>query len=133
LDNKLFYLRDALPEYSTFDVNMEPEILPDGTPIPLNNILVKLKPRPWLERWERQDLKGISNIYDYLNQKHIQKAERLAKPYEKYDLVQEYRRSIPDEEQKEIYAEVYQNLHQLELTRRKMKRKKTFVKPTKLA
>lgn len=31
LDNELFYLRDALPEYSTFDVDMETEILPEGT------------------------------------------------------------------------------------------------------
>lgn len=30
LDAELFYLRDALPEYSTFDVNMEAEILPEG-------------------------------------------------------------------------------------------------------
>lgn len=30
LDDELFYLRDALPEYSTFDLNMEPEIIPEG-------------------------------------------------------------------------------------------------------
>lgn len=30
LDDKLFYLRDALPEYSSFDPNMEPETLPEG-------------------------------------------------------------------------------------------------------
>lgn len=31
LDDELLYLRDALPEYSTFDPNMETEILPEGT------------------------------------------------------------------------------------------------------
>lgn len=30
LDNELLYLRDALPEYSTFDVDMETEVLPEG-------------------------------------------------------------------------------------------------------
>lgn len=30
LDDELLYLRDALPEYSTFDSNMETEILPEG-------------------------------------------------------------------------------------------------------
>lgn len=30
LDDKLLYLRDALPEYSTFDLNMDVEILPEG-------------------------------------------------------------------------------------------------------
>lgn len=133
LDDKLFYLRDALPEYSTFNINMEPEILPEGSSIPINEIQIKLKPRPWLERWERQNLKGISNIYDYLKEKHILSAERIAKPWEKYDLMKEYRSTIPDEEQKEIYTEVYSQLHQLELARKKMKRKRTFVKPTKLA
>lgn len=30
LDDELLYLRDALPEYSTFDPNMQPEILSEG-------------------------------------------------------------------------------------------------------
>ncbi|KOB66985.1 39S ribosomal protein L19, mitochondrial [Operophtera brumata] len=38
LDDKLFYLRDALPEYSTFPLDMDPEILPEGTPIPVNPV-----------------------------------------------------------------------------------------------
>ena len=123
-------MRDALPEYSTFDVNMEPEILPEGTPIPINNTLVKLKPRPWLERWERQNLQGISNLYDNLKDKHILSAQRIEKPWEKYDLMKEYRRSIPEEEQNQIYSEVYSQLHQLQLSRKKMKRKRSFVKTT---
>lgn len=40
LDDKLYYLRDALPEYSTFPVDMDPEILPEGTPVPLNPVQV---------------------------------------------------------------------------------------------
>lgn len=30
LDDELLYLRDALPEYSTFDVNMQAEIVIQG-------------------------------------------------------------------------------------------------------
>lgn len=40
LDDKLFYLRDALPEYCTFPLDMDPEILPEGTPVPINPVQV---------------------------------------------------------------------------------------------
>lgn len=133
VDDKLLYLRDSLPEFSTFNVNMEMEILPEGTSVPVNQIKVTLKPRPWLERWERQNLKGVSNILEHIFEKQVKRAEKLATPWEKFDLMKEYRKSIPEEEQTEIFAEVYSQLHQLELTRKKMKRKRTFVKPTKLA
>lgn len=133
LDEKLYYLRDALPEYSTFDMNMETEYLPEGSAVPVNETKVVLKPRPWLERWERQNLQGVANITEYLKEKHIQSAKKLEKPWEKYDLMKEYRKTIPEDEQKEIYAEVYSQLHNLEMQRQKTKRKRIFVKPTKLA
>lgn len=133
LDDHLFYLRDALPEYSTFDSNMEPIIIPEGSPVPINETKVKLKPRPWLERWERQDLKGVANIGEYLKEIHFERAKQHEKPWEQYDLMKQYRSTLPEEEQKEIFAEVYSQLHQLELTRKKLKRKRTFVKPIKLA
>lgn len=133
LDDRLMYLRDALPEYSTFDLNMEPEILAEGSPVPVNDALVRLKPRPWTERWERQNLSGVENVDEHLTDKIRRQAVARATPWEKYDIVKEYRRSIPNEEQQEIYAEVYSQLHNLELQRRKMKRKRAFVKPTKLA
>lgn len=133
LDDKLFYLRDALPEYSTFDEKMEPELHVEGKPVPINDIKVQLKPRPWLERWERQDLQGVSNIEDHIHDKHRARREIHAKPWEKYDLMLEYRKTIPEEEQNEIFTQVGSQLQQLELTRKKMKRKRTFVKPEKLA
>lgn len=40
LDNELSYLIDALPEYSTFDFNMEPHSHPAGTPVPVNPLKV---------------------------------------------------------------------------------------------
>lgn len=133
LDNELLYLRDALHEYSTFDLNMEPEILPEGTPVPLNKIQVKLRPRPWEQRWERKTFLGIANVSEHITDKMTKQMESLKKPWEKYDLVKEYRKTIPEEEQQEIYADVYSQLHQLEIQRRKIRRSRTFVKPTKLA
>lgn len=134
VDDKLFYLRDALPEYSTFDVNMEAELLPEGTPIPVNPIQVVLRPRPWLERWERQNLKGVKNVDEHLNDKIRKQAKlHVAYTWEKFDLMKQYRASIPEEEQSEILAEVHSEMHQLELSRKKQKRKRTFVKPQKLA
>lgn len=40
LDEKLFYLRDALPEYCTFPLDMDPELLPEGAPVPVNTVQV---------------------------------------------------------------------------------------------
>lgn len=133
LDDRLLYLRDALPEYSTFDPNMEAEISEESTTVPINETKVILRPRPWLERWERQDLKGIANIDQYLTDKHRRTAIEHQKPWEKYDLMMQYRSTIPEEEQNEIYTEVYSNLHELELQRKRNRRKRSFLKPTKLA
>lgn len=129
LDEKLLYLRDALPEYSTFPVDMDPELLPEGTPVPINPVQVKLKPRPWLERWERQDLKGVSNIEEYLKNKDRVRRELRKTPWEKYDLMKQYRKTIPVEDQSEIWGEVYNQLHQLQLARKKTSRKRTFAMP----
>lgn len=42
LDDHLFYLRDALPEYSTFSFDMVPQMHVDNTPVPVNPIKVIL-------------------------------------------------------------------------------------------
>ncbi|XP_067614615.1 large ribosomal subunit protein bL19m [Eurosta solidaginis] len=133
LDDHLLYLRDALPEYSTIDLNMEPEYLEEGAEIPINDIKVILRPRPWLERWERQDLQGVANVQQYITDKQRRQALAHEKPWEKYDIMKQYRGTIPEEEQKEIFAEVYSQLHQLEIQRKRNKRKRSFVKPNKLA
>ncbi|CAG9860848.1 unnamed protein product [Phyllotreta striolata] len=130
LDDELLYLRDALPEYCTFDTNMEPEILPEGSPVSINDIKVKLKPKPWLERWERKNLKGLQDLE--LPERFYKKAEKLATPWEKYDLMKEYMRTIPEEEQLEIFNEIDSRLEKLQVQSKKMK-KRVFVKPTKLA
>ncbi|XP_026497484.1 large ribosomal subunit protein bL19m [Vanessa tameamea] len=134
LDDKLYYLRDALPEYCTFPLDMDPEILPEGTPVPLNPVQVKLKPRPWLERWERQELKGVSNIEEHLKEKDRVRRELRKTPWEKYDLMKQYRKTIPAEDQSEIWNEVYNQLQQMRVSRKKMSRKRTFATPkTQLA
>lgn len=135
LDDNLFYLRDALPEYSTFDVDMEVELHPEGEPIRVNPLQVQLKPRPWLERWERQNLKGVSNVED-ICPPHLVERGKLKihqRPWEEYDLMKDYRESIPDEEQQAIYSEVYKQLNTLHLQRKIQKRKRAFVKPVKKA
>lgn len=40
LDSELLYLRDALPEYCTFPLDMEPEHLSQGSTVPVNPIKV---------------------------------------------------------------------------------------------
>lgn len=67
---------------------MEPEYLPEGTPVPVNKIKVKLNPYPWLEKWEIQNLKGVELE---LNEKRLQRSIASKKPWEKYDLMKTYR------------------------------------------
>lgn len=129
LDPHLRYLRDAPAEYSTFSFDMEPEYLPEGVPIPVNEIKVKLNPRPWIEKWERQELKGVAELN--LNEKRIRKAKAAEKPWEKYDLMKKYRGTIPEEDQNEIFNEVYTKLHEMEVTKRRQKHKRVFVRPQK--
>lgn len=44
-----------------------------------------------------------------------------------------FRKTIPEEEQNEIFSEIQIQLQKLEVTRKKLKRKRTFIKPSKLA
>lgn len=135
LDDELLYLRDALPEYSTFPLDMEQEFLPEGAEIPVNTTQVILKPRPWVARWERTNFKGIDreHLMTLISDKMKMQISKHQKPWEKFDLMKDYRATIPEEEQNEIYAEVDSHLHQLEIARKKLKRKHAFVKPKKTA
>ncbi len=53
LDDELYYLRDADLKHSTVPIDMMAEILPPGQPVPVNDLVVPLKPWPWTKRWER--------------------------------------------------------------------------------
>ncbi|XP_011158807.1 39S ribosomal protein L19, mitochondrial [Solenopsis invicta] len=129
LDPHLRYLRDAPAEHSTFPFDMESEYLPEGAPIPVNEIKVQLNPQPWLEKWERQGLKGVTNLE--LREKQIRKAKAAEKPWEKYDLMKKYRETIPEEDQNEIFNEVYAKLYEIEVTKQRQKHKKPFIRPKK--
>lgn len=56
-----------------------------------SNPQVKLNPRPWYERWERQDLQGVEPID--LPQKFWDRAKipAISKPWLKHDLMKQYR------------------------------------------
>ncbi|XP_017876881.1 39S ribosomal protein L19, mitochondrial [Ceratina calcarata] len=125
LDDELLYLRDAPLEYSTFPLDMEAELTKPGT-VPLNEIKIPLNPRPWLERWERKDLKGVQNLNDLLNASRIKKAKLAAKPWEKYDLMKIYRSTIPEEEQIDIFSDLHTELRHLEIQKNILKRRQVL-------
>ncbi|XP_063771334.1 large ribosomal subunit protein bL19m [Pseudophryne corroboree] len=108
-DNNLLYLRDALPEYSTVDVNMKPIVFRESE-VPVNTMQVKMKPRPWSKRWEqdKHHIKGIAFEY-YLLEKHIKRAEKSAKPWLEFDMLREYDTTAIE---KKILAEVTEKLAQ---------------------
>lgn len=105
LDTHLRYLRDAPHEYSTFPLDMKPEIRRTDE-VPLNRIKVKLNPRPWTENWYKYDYKGIDNIEDQITNKMNRRRISLRKPWEKYDMMKTYRETLPEEEIDEILSEI---------------------------
>ncbi|KAM4694655.1 large ribosomal subunit protein bL19m [Discoglossus pictus] len=109
LDDNLMYLRDALPEYSTFDVNMKPVISTPEGEVPVNELKVKMKPKPWSKRWERPQFKIQGIRFElYLNEKHIESAKKHEKPWEEFDLMKEYDTT---EIEKKIWEEVNRELN----------------------
>uniref|UniRef100_A0A131XE38 Large ribosomal subunit protein bL19m n=1 Tax=Hyalomma excavatum TaxID=257692 RepID=A0A131XE38_9ACAR len=126
LDEHLRYLRDAPLEYSTFPFDMEPQTHNEGAPVPINTLKVKMKPRPWLERWERQNLKGIEELV--LKKKDIKKAAAVATPWERYDLMKQYRQVITEEDQLPIWEQVEHHRATVEDTQRRDRRRKLLQK-----
>ncbi|XP_077977295.1 large ribosomal subunit protein bL19m-like [Glandiceps talaboti] len=90
VDEHLLYLRDALPQYSTFDSDMVPINHNPGDPIPINDIQVRMKPRPWGRKWERYHLEGISYEKVKLRPKDIDNAEIAKAPWRKHDFARKY-------------------------------------------
>ncbi|XP_015923810.1 large ribosomal subunit protein bL19m isoform X2 [Parasteatoda tepidariorum] len=129
LDDELYYLRDAPPEFSTFPFNMEPEFIVPGDPIRVNPLKVRLKPPPWCHRWEIKNMKGIENVKEHVSQKAIAHARTLEQPFEAYDLMKEYRRCIPEEDQKEIWEEVESHRKQFPVKKQAWKRTLQRAKP----
>lgn len=91
LDDSLLYLRDALPEYSTFDVNMKPVAQEPTQEVPVNELKVKMKPKPWSKRWERPNfnIKGIR--FDLcLTEEQMKEAQKWSQPWLEFDMMREY-------------------------------------------
>lgn len=107
LDDELYYLRDAHAQYSTIPFDMAPVPHPPGARVPVSTTKVILNPRPWHERWERQELQGAEFPEDYITDKMRMQAKNLAQPWEKYDLMKEYRNTINEVETSNVMKEVY--------------------------
>ncbi|XP_020765830.2 large ribosomal subunit protein bL19m [Odocoileus virginianus] len=91
LDDSLLYLRDALPEYSTFDMNMKPVAQEPSQEVPINQLKVKMKPKPWSKRWERPkfNVKGIR--FDLcLTEEQMKEAQKWSQPWIEFDMMREY-------------------------------------------
>lgn len=98
LDDHMFYLRDALPEYSTFPFDMKPEPYDEDADPPLNKLRVKMKPWPWHRRWERHLLKGVEKL-ENVPELFANRAQAIADdPVYSYDLMLEYRRHCTEEQ-----------------------------------
>ncbi|XP_041044640.1 39S ribosomal protein L19, mitochondrial [Carcharodon carcharias] len=91
LDDNLMYLRDALPEYSTFDFNMKPVPYPTHSEVPINLLKVKMKPKPWSKRWERPQFKVQGIRFDLsLTEEQMEEAKKHDRPWLEYDMMREY-------------------------------------------
>lgn len=104
LDDNLMYLRDALPEYSTFPFDMKPLQMSATEDVPVNEMKVKMKPRPWSKRWERPkfNIQGIR--FDlYLTAEQMEHAQKWAQPWRRFDMLKEFDTSELEEK---IYQEV---------------------------
>ncbi|NXD12141.1 RM19 protein, partial [Nothocercus nigrocapillus] len=106
LDDNLMYLRDALPEYSTFDVNMKPQSYLDYEEVPVNKLQVRMKPKPWSKRWERPKY-NIKGIKFELPEEKMREAQKWNKPWLEFDMLREYDTSAIEEK---IWKEVNEEL-----------------------
>jgi len=141
LDDELYYLRDAPHEYSTVPFDMEPEIVPEGSPVPINKTIVKLHPRPWLRPWEQMTnyVHGYELTDAWTTPGQIRRQMRAFSENSmewhqqtiQYDLMRDYRNTIKSEEQAEIWDEVGGKLEERDKVMRKVAAKRAFVRPNK--
>jgi large subunit ribosomal protein L19 len=142
IDEDLYYLRDAPPEYSTVPFNMEPEILPEGSPVPLYKTIVPLNPRPWSKHWEKYAdvvYQGYSIEDPYPTPGKVRRMMRWMAENNvgwqmqtmKFDMMRDYRNTIPREEQDNIWQEVADRLESRDNQMRKVAVKRAFIRPTK--
>jgi len=141
LDDELYYLRDAPQEYSTVPFDMEAEILPEESSVPVNKTIVKLNPRPWLRRWEQMTghIHGYELTDPWTTPGKIRRqfrafAENTAEWHSQtlqFDLMRDYRHTVPMEEQDKLWEEVGDKLEERDKQMRKVAAKRAFVRPVK--
>ena len=121
-------MRDAPLEYSHVPFDMKPEIrFADEIEVPVNPIKVKLKPYPWSKSWHRHTLRGVEPIegvpkvrWDiFLKNKYKN---------EQFDLMKDYRESVPEEDQVKIWKEVKSSLKNLQERENEARRQKLLSK-----
>lgn len=97
IDDTLIYLRDALPEYSTIPEDMKPVPHIDTAEVPVDRTLVRMKPLPWTQRWEKYNIQGIEEMKD-IPEYFAKKAKLgIENPIYSYDLMMEYRSHVTEE------------------------------------
>jgi len=141
LDEELYYLRDAPLEYSTVPFDMDVEILPEGSSVPLNKTIVKLHPRPWLRPWEVLSayLDGFELTDAFTTPGQVRRQERKfsegsihwQQQTVPFDLMRDYRNTITVEEQDEVWEEVGDKLEERDKQMRKVAAKRAFIRPVK--
>ncbi|XP_023662739.1 large ribosomal subunit protein bL19m [Paramormyrops kingsleyae] len=110
LDDNLMYLRDALPAYSTVDVDMKPVPYSFSGEVPVNTVKVRMKPKPWSKRWEHPKF-NVQGIRFEMSLTSVQRkeAKRQGQPWHKYDMLKEYDTA---ELQESIWKEVQKEMSQ---------------------
>lgn len=92
LDQNLFYLRDALPEYSRVPLDMAQAPRPSGNEVPLNELKVRMNPRPWHVDWHHHNYRGIDDsAWDNEIDKRLRFVEDSRTQIDRYDLMKVYR------------------------------------------
>ncbi|KAF8773842.1 39S ribosomal protein L19 like protein [Argiope bruennichi] len=72
------------------------------------HIGVKLNPPPWFAKWEQRNLKGIEPLGElhWKRRRILRTKIQPMQVLDNYDLMKQYRRSIPEEDQQEIWEDV---------------------------
>jgi len=141
LDEELYYLRDAPLEYSAVPLDLDVEILPEGSPVPVNKTVVKLHPPPWLSPWEVQTayLDGYELTDPFSTPGKVRRQERKfsegsihwQQQVLEFDLMRDYRNTITVEEQDQVWDEVGDKLEERDKQMRKVAAKRAFIRPVK--
>ncbi|CAF0786274.1 unnamed protein product [Brachionus calyciflorus] len=107
LDDNLSYLQDCPPEYSTIPFDLQPVKLLPGMKVPVNTTKVPLKKKPWRHAWDRKSLRGVilPEIKRYEHEEYMQSTSEF-KPYQKWDLMKNYRETIHDDDHREIIQDI---------------------------